>query len=81
MLPDSGFRFHSVFFSQLLGVAKGLDFLHSRSPPVIHGDLKPVSDFLWYFHGDLIQHVPGKYTAFRSGGTTLGGRQAVYNPA
>lgn len=25
----------------LLGVSKGLDYLHSRSPPVVHGDLRP----------------------------------------
>ncbi|KIK56125.1 hypothetical protein GYMLUDRAFT_174625, partial [Collybiopsis luxurians FD-317 M1] len=32
--------------SALLDVAAGIDYLHSREPPVIHGDIRGVSAFL-----------------------------------
>lgn len=39
--------FHILIQGQLSDVAEGLEYLHSRSPPVIHGDLHGVkSKFL-----------------------------------
>ncbi|KIO18096.1 hypothetical protein M407DRAFT_48322, partial [Tulasnella calospora MUT 4182] len=56
----------------LLGIAKGLECLHSRKPPVVHGDLKPENVLL----SDL-----GEPLLTDFGLSTILGEEAMYTPS
>lgn len=51
-----------------MGVIAGVNYIHSYSPTIVHGDLKPVSNAKESFipDGTLKQSAEGKYSYRRS---------------
>ncbi|KAG8947060.1 hypothetical protein FRC04_011240 [Tulasnella sp. 424] len=64
----------------LLDIAKGLEYLHSRSPPVVHGDLKPVSSF-FLVQDNVLLSDEGEALLTDFGLSTIMGQESMYSPS